>query len=173
MSDINVSFYNSIRETMPSKTVSIDFIINSIKIGTWAETVLKARQDMSLKQNLPCFSPTGIFKIRNKNQLMHYSGLLCFDLDNISNVVNTKTRISQLPWAYSVFVTPSGHGLKILVKTETDKELYQKTEKAIAWVLQENFGLIRDSRATGISQPQYVSYDPQAYYNKESQLFKF
>ena len=71
MSDINVSFYNSIRETMPSKTVSIDFIINSIKIGTWAETVLKARQDMSLKQNLPCFSPTGIFKIRNKNQLMH------------------------------------------------------------------------------------------------------
>ena len=87
--------------------------------------------------------------------------------------MNTKARISQLPWAHSVFVTPSGHGLKILVKTETDIELYQQTEKAIAWVLQENFGLIRDGRATGISQPQYVSYDPQVYYNKESQLFKF
>lgn len=172
MSKNKVSFYNSIRETVPSKTVSIDFILDGIRIGTWKEIVLKAREDLSLKQNLPCFTPTGIFKKRNKNQLIYHTGIFCFDLDNISNVANTKTQISQLPWVLSVFITPSGYGLKVLVKTDAEIKHYQQTEKAIACVLQENFGLIRDGRATSISQPQYVSYDPHIYYNKKSELFK-
>ena len=173
MSGINVSFYNSIRETVPSKTVSIDFIMDAIRIGTWKEIVLNAREDLSLKQNLPCFTPTGIFKRRNKNQLICHTGIFCFDLDSIYNVVDTKARISQLPWVLSVFITPSGHGLKVLVKTDVAINHYQQTEKAIARVLQEDLGLIRDGRATSISQPQYVSYDPHIYYNKESELFKF
>lgn len=173
MSEINVSFYNSIRETVPSKTVSIDFIIEAIRIGTWEEIVLKAREDLSLKQNLPCFTPTGVFERRTKKQLICFTGLICFDIDNISNVLHAKAQISQVPWVRSAFITPSGKGLKVFVKTDVEIEYYQQTEKAIAWILQKDFGLIRDGRATGISQPQYVSYDPQVYYNKNSEIFKF
>jgi len=173
MSTINVSFYNSIRETVPSKTLSIDFIIEAIRIGTWEEIVLKAREDLSLKQNLPCFTPTGVFERRTKKQLICFTGLICFDIDNISNVLHAKAQISQVPWVRSAFITPSGQGLKVLVKTDVEIGCYQQSEKAIAWVLQEDFGLIRDGRATGISQPQYVSFDPHIYYNENSEIFKF
>ena len=172
MCDINVSYYRSIKETIPSESVSMNYILTSIQNGTWKDIVLEARRDLTLKKSLPCFTPSGIFNRREKKQLISFSGLLCFDFDALSDVANFKSRVAQIPWIYAIFITPSGSGLKILVRTNIEIQNFQKTENHIAGLLYQEVGFQRDSRATGISQPQFISYDPDLYYRKDAEVFR-
>ena len=53
-----------------------------------------------------------------------------------------------------------------------DEEQFEDLERTIASKLFEVTGMMRDTRAKGISQPQYISYDPEGYLNDRALFYE-
>ena len=172
MNDHKVSFYNSIKETTPIESKLISSIFEDIKVGRWKNEVLATRIDQSKKNELPCFTPSGIFTKRKKNNLLIFSHLICFDFDNVEHISKIRIKLSHLDWIYCNFITPSGRGLKVLVKVKSSVDKFEDLERTIASKLFEVTGMMRDTRAKGISQPQYISYDPEGYLNARALFYE-
>jgi hypothetical protein len=71
------------------------------------------------KRSLPAFTPSGMFEGGRKLEfLKEYSGCLVLDLDKLDQdqLTFAKNKASEIPYTWSCFISPSGHGLKILVK---------------------------------------------------------
>lgn len=57
--------------------------------------------------------------------LTEHSGLICLDFDGypkVKTMLDDKAAISKNPYVFAVFISPSGNGLKVLVKIPKDKD---------------------------------------------------
>jgi hypothetical protein len=165
------TFFKGLRSTKPEKVTDISEIISGIQNGLWKEPVLKCRTDLSKKDYLPCFTPTGKFNHRSIKGLEEYNGVICLDIDHVAEPEALKQRASQLGWVMAAFVTPSGQGLKVIVKTQATAETFKQTEEKVAEAFLEATGCARDNRCKDIARIQFVSYDPDLYYNPQSITF--
>jgi len=165
------TFFKGLRSTKPEKKTDLSEIISGIQNGLWKEATLKCREDITRKDRLPCFTPTGEFNHRSIAGLEKYNGIICLDIDHIADPEALKQRASQLGWVMAAFITPSGKGLKVIVKTHATVETYKKTEELVAEAFLEATGCARDNRCKDIARIQFVSYDPTLYYNPNSLTF--
>ena len=78
-------------------------------------------------------------------------------------------RQRQLPYVHAAYVTPSGHGLKVIVKTNSKRESYTWAERVVAMMFEGDTGFARDNRCKDIARIQYISYDPDLVYNPDSE----
>jgi ribonuclease BN (tRNA processing enzyme) len=151
-------------------------VLQEIGSDKYKEKVLAIRQEANpskspLKDLLPVFTPTGRFKHRSIAGLMEYNGLICLDLDYVENVTDLKSRAINLPYVYAAFITPSGKGLKVLVKTDATYETYKAKEMEVADAFFHDAGHLRDNHCKDIARIQFVSYDPEVYINENSSTF--
>jgi hypothetical protein len=102
--------------------------------------------------------------------LEEYNGLMCLDIDHIEDPESLKAKCKKLNYVYSAFVTPSGKGLKVLIKTNATSENYRDIELKVATAFQHDTGAIRDNHCKDIARIQFVSYDPDLYINENSSL---
>lgn len=167
-----VTFFKGLKSTKPEKIIEISSILEKIRLGEWSEKVILCRENITLKDKLPCFTPTGIFNHRSIAGLESYNGNICLDIDHIEDPEALKDKCKNLDWVMSAFVTPSGKGLKVIVKTHATAETYKQTELQVAEAFLQATGAIRDNRCKDISRIQFVSYDPALYYNPNSLTFK-
>ena len=165
------TFFKGLRSTKPEKVTDLSEIINGIQSGTWKDSVLKCREDLSKKDFLPCFTPTGKFNHRSIKGLEEYNGIICLDIDHVEEPDALKQRAAKLNYVHAAFVTPSGKGLKVVIKTNATPENYKVVEEEIASAFAHDTGGIRDNRCKDIARIQFVSYDPDLYYNPDSKIF--
>jgi hypothetical protein len=165
------TFFKGLRSTKPEKVTDISEIISGIQKGTWKNQVLKCRGDLSKKNYLPCFTPTGRFNHRSIKGLEEYNGIICLDIDHVADPEALKQRAAALHWVMAAFVTPSGQGLKVIVKTQATSETFKQTEEQVAEAFLEATGCARDNHCKDIARIQFVSYDPELYYNPQSITF--
>jgi hypothetical protein len=168
---MQTTFFKGLRSTTPEKVTNLSEIISGIQTGTWKEPVLKCRTDLSKKDRLPCFTPTGVFNHRSIKGLEEYNGVICLDIDHVVDPEDLKQRAANLGWVMAAFVTPSGQGLKVIVKTHATAETFKQTEEQVAEAFLEATGCARDNRCKDIARIQFVSYDPELYYNPDSITF--
>ena len=165
------TFFKGLRSTKPEKVTDISEIISGIQNGLWKEPVLRCRTDLSKKKYLPCFAPTGRFNHRSIAGLEEYNGIVCLDIDHIEYPDALKQQVSTLHWVMAAFVTPSGKGLKVIVKTNATPETFKHTEELVAEAFLQATGCTRDKHCKDIARIQFVSYDPSLYYNPQSITF--
>ena len=113
----NVTFFKGLRSTKPQKSLPLSEILEGIRTGEWASKVLPCLTDISFKEKLPCFTPTGFFNHRSIAGMEYYNGIICLDIDHIEDPIALKKRASKLSYVYAAFITPSGKGLKVIIKT--------------------------------------------------------
>lgn len=118
------------------------------------------------KCNLPsvCFSGT-FGKDRKDDSLMEHSGFIVLDFDNVEDLRNTQTEIISSPFVFACWVSPSGLGLKALIKLSTPEKHRQHFA-----ALQEEFPAI-DKSGVNPSRVCYESWDPDIYINESAKLF--
>jgi porphobilinogen deaminase len=92
------------------------------------------------------------------------------DIDNLENAQESKEKASQLPWVHAIFITASGKGLKIIIRTNATTKTYKIVEENVAAMILEKAGLERDRHCKDIARIQYISHDPELYYNPESEV---
>ena len=168
--------FKSIKSTKPVATVSISSILDEIKSDKYRDAILEIRKDDNpskspLKDKLPCFTPTGVFNHRSIAGMENYNGLICLDIDHVEDAEALKARASKLAYVHAAFVTPSGNGLKVMIKTNATAETYKAKELEVSEAFGLDTGGIRDNRCKDIARIQFVSYDPTLYFNPSSKLF--
>jgi len=168
--------FKSLRNTKPESTVSVLSILEEIRTDKYKSQIEEIRNFENpsknpLKDKLPVFTPTGVFNHRSMAGLENYNGLMCLDIDHVANPEDLKERCKNLNWVYAAFVTPSGNGLKVMVKTHATKETYKETEILVADAFNHATGCSRDNHCKDIARIQFVSYDPNIYINEHSITF--
>jgi hypothetical protein len=151
--------------------ISIDVALARIKQGKSIDKVNEIRSQLDkerankLKCNLPSVCFSGKFSERKDNALIEHSGFVCLDFDNIEIESEFETLKSN-EFIYACWVSPSGKGLKALVRIANPKKHREHFE-----ALQDIFPLI-DKSGINESRVCYESADENIYINSESTIFK-
>ena len=166
----DIDFYTSKSNTLPAKRMSVDYALRQIQEGEYREYADKVRnartgEEMDrAKFDAPGFSFSGIFERRGKERLIRHSGIMAIDIDHLDgDVFSEKERLMKNPYVYSVFLSISGKGLKVLIKVpdSLDAESHKLYYRAIA----EDFGVDEDRRAQDVARYTNVTYDPDLHLN--------
>jgi len=176
MQNLHCTRFSSLRNTKPTSQVPLIEVLHEIASDKYKKQMdeIRSQENPSkspLKDKLPLFTPTGRFNHRSIAGLEEYNGLVCLDIDGIENPKELKEKCKSLNWVYSAFITPSGKGLKVLVKTNSTAETYREIEAKVAEAFSLDTGAIRDNHAKDIARIQFVSHDPEIFINENSITF--
>jgi hypothetical protein len=168
---MKVTYFKGLRFTSPAGNPELSEVLSDIKNGKWERQIQKCRTNLSEKNRLPCFTPTGIFNHRSIKGLESYNGVVCLDIDHVEDPEALKEKCKELHWVTAAFVTPSGKGLKVIVQTHATSENYKQVEELVAAAFLEATGCSRDNHCKDIARIQFVSHDPHLYYNPSAITF--
>jgi hypothetical protein len=158
-----VDVYNRIKEGYPE-------LIDKI-------TALRAMEDdnpaySSLKNSLRAIMFNGTFNERNDNGLIEHSGLCILDFDDYPSdevMEAEKIRLMACINVFMIFVSPSGKGLKCVIKIPpSDKFTHKRRFKAFEEYIDSDYF---DTSSCNVSRVCFESYDPTAYINLDAELF--
>lgn len=169
-----------------AKYVNIDTALTRIRDGKSKQKIEEIRnctdpKEVSrLKKSLPSVLFHGVFnkeitKVksdgtsyqskRDDSSISSHSGFLILDFDKC-DVASKKRQLSQDPYVYSCWISPSGQGVKALVRCEASIEKH--------YILYDN--LIErypdlDTTSRSLSRLCFESYDPDIYINPNAKVW--
>jgi len=152
--------------------ITIEKALERIKKGSSKELVTEIRNTLDkekankIKLNLPSVCFSGKFGVdRKDDQLIEHSGFVVLDFDDISDLRDKQTEIISNDFVYACWVSPSGNGLKALVKI-ADQSKHREHFQS----LQEVFPEI-DKSGINVSRVCYESFDADIYINENATVF--
>jgi hypothetical protein len=130
---------------------------------------LKAKKAVAdLKQELPGFLPSGAFSKRESTALVHYSGLLCADLDSLGERIQpVKEILKNLPFVRAIALSPSGDGLKVFFNVINDPARHEDSFRSI----KENMlglDIEIDEKCKDPCRICFFTYDPDLWLREEN-----
>jgi hypothetical protein len=173
----NVTIFQNIRDTDTPFFRNVSKILERIKDGTTKELVKKIRleKDKSerneMKKMLPAICFSGTFNKRADTSLIQHSGLICLDFDGYDKqkaLLQDKENLSKNKYVYSVFISPSGNGLKVLVKIPQDPENHANYFNSLEKYFNSPYF---DKTSKNLSRVCYESYDPLIHINENSSMW--
>lgn len=172
-----VTIFQSIHQTDTPFHRGIDYALSRIKNGKSKELVERIRKEKDkdvrseMKKSLPAILFSGTFYKRLDTALIEHSGFICLDFDRYATAKEMRTEKDILTtdnFVYSVFVSPSGDGLKVIVKIPKDPE----NHKGYFNALEKHFDSSHfDKACKNLSRVCYDSYDPNIYINENSDVW--
>jgi hypothetical protein len=175
----NVTIFQNIRDTETPFFRDVHVILERIKDGAGAtkELVKKIRLEkrkperQELKKALPAICFSGTFNKRTDASLLEHSGLICLDFDGYAKqkeLLQDKETLSKNKYVFSVFISPSGNGLKVLVKIPCDAENHTNYFNSLEKYFNSEYF---DKTSKNISRVCYESYDPLIHVNDNSSIW--
>jgi len=182
--DTLISKYEK-RTSKHQKNIKLGEKLENIKNGKYKVIIEQCRLTLkesgkigydALKSELPAVTFCGVFnEMRKSEKISFYNKLIIIDIDDLEsdNIDIFRKKIKNDEHTYSMFLSPSGNGLKILIKVESDVEHHKLAFKAIDKYYREKHGIEIDLSGSDCSRLCYVSWDPELYINEKSSVFKF
>jgi len=174
---MKVTIFKSVKDTSVPFYRDVDFVLNRIKEGSSRELIEKIRKEKDkelrnkIKQQLPAICFSGEFSDRKDKSILKHSGIICLDFDGFKtkkDLLNKKEEIKNDVHTHSVFISPSGNGLKVLVKVPEEIDSHIKYFLS----LQDYYNCKEfDVSCKNISRVCYESYDKKIYINKKSEVY--
>ena len=182
-----VNFFSSVRDTKATRTTDVNSILKAIKDGTFkqqtkayrdAKASLSKEEADQIKKGLPAFTPSGTFEpTRKADNLYRYSGVVHADLDKLSadKLEEVKVILGDDPYTFGYFVSPSENGLKVFSRVDSTPDMHKQAISQYRLHIAELTGIYdekqNDSSISDVSRLCFVSYDPDAYINENSEVF--
>ena len=167
---MKVTFFKNVFDKNAPHHVSVSTALDRIKKGqskTTIDAVRSGNKDAKKKLPVVCFS--GEFASRADDALFEHSGILVLDFDHI-DVAQAKGALATDDYVYSCWVSPSGDGLKALVKV-TNPERHRDHFRALRTYFHKQYDLEVDESGINESRACFESYDPELILNPESKAF--
>ena len=170
----NITIFRSIKETSTPFYRNVEEILERIKNGASRDLVKSIRLESNkserqeLKKHLPAICFSGKFTKRNDSSLLEHSGLICLDFDGYTkkkDLLGAKQGFSENNYVYSVFLSPSGNGLKVLVKIPKDEENHTNYFNSLKTYFNSEYF---DKTCKNVSRVCYESYDPLIHINEKA-----
>ena len=121
------------------------------------------------KKELPIVLWSGEFLERKDSALDSHSGLVVLDFDHI-DVEGSKTILATDQYIYACWISPSGEGLKALVRV-SNPESHRDHFRALQAYFDNEYGLEVDPSGINESRACFDSYDPEIVVNKSAKVF--
>lgn len=171
-----VTIFSEITDVENPFYKEIDDVLLSFKDGTNKSKIENIRKIKEKdKRNVQkakllsiCFS--GEFSRRAAKNVIRHSGFVCLDFDDLptfADAVCLRDSLQDNEYIYSAFVSPSGDGVKAIVKVPIEIENHKKYYEALC----ETFDSFLDTKTKDISRVCYESYDPDLFINKNSKVW--
>ena len=175
----NVTIFQNIRDTDTPFFRDVHVILERIKEGAGAtkDLVKRIRLEKSkperqeLKKGLPAICFSGTFNKRTDVSIIQHSGLICLDFDGYTKqkeLLHDKENLSKNKYVFSVFISPSGNGLKVLVKIPADAENHTMYFNSLEKYFSSAYF---DKTSKNLSRVCYESYDPLIAINENSSIW--
>jgi hypothetical protein len=167
-----ITYFKSISDTSSPFYRDINVALDRIRSGKSKEIVELVRSETNKdmrnekKKLLPAICFSGTFSKRADNSIVDHSGFICLDFDGFDgNIEDKRLELINDKYVYSVFTSPSGDGLKALVRIPKDPMNHKKYFLS----LQKHFFCKEfDVSCKNISRVCYESYDPDIHVNELS-----
>jgi succinate dehydrogenase flavin-adding protein (antitoxin of CptAB toxin-antitoxin module) len=172
-----VTIFQSIKDTSTPFYRNVSVILGRIKSGASKELVKKIRAEKrkpernELKKKLPAVCFSGKFTKRADSYLVEHSGLICLDFDGYTkqkDLLEDKEKLSKNKFVYSVFISPSGNGLKVLVKIPADADNHINYFNSLEKYFNSQYF---DKTSKNVSRVCYESYDALIHVNENSSIW--
>ncbi len=172
-----ITIFKNIKDTTQPFHLPVKDIIERISNGTSEDLIKRIRTEKDkkrineLKQELPAICFSGKFNKRNDDSILEHSGLICLDFDKYDTQKKLHQHREELisdEFVYCVFISPSGKGLKVLIKVPADVDNHVKYFMALQQYFDSEFF---DSTSKNISRVCYESYDPLIHINEDSLIW--
>ena len=176
-----ITIFKNFNEVIEHKT--IPEILHEIKTGKYRPGITYLRKSLAenkleayekAKKSLPAFTPSGKFVGGRKMEFLEaYSNFIILDIDKLSqtDLQNAKQKANQSEFTYASFISPSGNGLKILVKVNTTKEDHKETFLAIQKHYETLLNHEIDKSGKDITRLCFYSFDDNLYQNEAAIVF--
>lgn len=176
-----VTIFKNFNEVVEHKTIAT--ILEEIKTGKYKPGIIYLRKSLAekkdeaynkAKKSLPAFTPSGKFVGGRKLEfLTEYSKFIILDIDKLStnDLQKSKSIAAQSEFTYACFISPSGNGLKILVKIETPKTEHKETFLKVQAHYENILKLEIDKSGKDLTRLCFYSWDENLYLNENASVF--
>ena len=176
-----VTLFKNFNEVVEHK--SLPAILEEIRTGKYKHAIVYLRKSLAekkeeaynkAKKSLPAFTPSGKFVGGRKMEfLAEYSNTIILDIDKLSkeDLIKTIHLANQSEFTYASFISPSGNGLKILVKIATPKAEHKETFLLVQAHYEKLLKLEIDKSGKDITRLCFYSWDENLYLNENASTF--
>lgn len=171
---MNVSYYKNVTNSRtPIGSLPLTSILFSERVMARVEA-LRALPYGSVefnqaKRSMPCYTPSGVFSVRNSEGLIKHSGMLCIEWDKVEDVDALKDLLGGLPFVYYAGLSCSGRGVFALIKI-ADPTKHREYFRALS----EYFGGIGyqvDESGKDVCRLRVASWDGSPIFNPDSEVW--
>jgi len=179
-----VTIFSNLKDIASPHVISLEKALERIESGVSMEKVRKVRQAKDKKEkteakaNLPCIMFSGVFDTplknkhgnttyREKDCLTKHNGIVVLDYDNVP----PETIMEELcadNYVLAAWVSPSGNGVKALVRIE-DVDRHEAHYNAVIAHF-SRYGEV-DKSNRNVNRITYESWDAEIHINWESWIF--
>ncbi|MEY3500168.1 MAG: hypothetical protein RL308_1837 [Bacteroidota bacterium] len=176
-----VTVFKNFNEVVEHKTIST--ILEEIKTGKYRPGIIYLRKSLAenkteaynkAKKSLPAFTPSGKFVGGRKLEFLAvYSNCIILDIDKLTaaDLQNAKHLANQSEFTFASFISPSGNGLKILVKINSDKANHKEAFLLVQAHYETILKLEIDKSGKDVTRLCFYSWDENLYLNENATVF--
>lgn len=169
----NVTIYKKATDVSNGFTKDVFFCLDRIKQGKSKELIQNLRslsksEYDKQKSQLPGVCFNGVFEYRSLSGIKEHSGLIVLDFDKFETeqeAIDFKNSICDDSYIFSAWISPSGKGIKALVKIPKSIENHKEYFKSLKnYYNHPNW----DDSGSDVSRFCFESYDPELFINESS-----
>lgn len=171
---MNVSYYKNVTNSRtPIGSLPLTSILFSERVRARVEALRAlpygSEEFSQAKRQMPCYTPSGVFEVRNSEGLIKHSGVLCIEWDAVADCSELKELLGGLPFIYYASLSCSGRGVFALVKI-AEPTKHREYFKALS----EYFGGIGhkvDESGKDVCRLRVASWDAEPIFNPDSEVW--
>ena len=169
-----VSYFSSVANShKPQGSLPLETILFSERVRARVEALraLPYGSDAfnQAKRQMPCYTPSGVFSVRNSEGLIKHSGMLCIEWDKVEDVDALKDLLGGLPFVYYAGLSCSGKGIFALIKI-ADPTKHREYFKALANYF-GGIGYEVDRSGSDVCRLRVASFDDAPIYNPDCEVW--
>ncbi len=178
--DIKISRFLNLKNPKMNSEISLFEELKNIKTGVFQNIISECRKAYSkndkelytnLKNQLPSVTYCGVFKNGRKlENLQNYNELMIIDIDKLTEaeLISLKSKLSNDKYILALWKSPSGLGLKGLIKINSNINQHKEIFKSLSEYFLKNYQTEIDKSGSDITRLCFTSWDPEIHYNPKS-----
>ncbi len=173
------SFFKApVRNVFPAETLRLHDIFQLITSDNYKAITEKLRSIQDVKEarkfkanNFDYVTFSGVFEKRNDADLIKHSSLMAIDFDHLENLQELKSQLLNDEYFETemLFVSPSGDGLKWIIRIDISEVSHSEYFKAIANYIKHTYNIEVDQSGKDVSRACFLPYDPTAFLHSRHQ----
>lgn len=171
---MNVSYYKNVTNSRtPIGSLPLTSVLFSERVRAKVEALRAlpygSEAFSQAKRSMPCYTPSGVFSVRNSEGLIKHSGMLCIEWDAVADCSELKELLGSLPFVYYGGLSCSGKGIFALIKI-ADPIKHRAYFRALA----DYFGGIGhkvDESGKDVCRLRVASWDAEPIFNPDSEVW--